>query len=643
MPKVKLSISKDIRAFDARLSGPVVNCLPTDPNTPNHEDFLVLGASLLAGCQVGAWAYAFDRKAAESTLNLTFGDGTQRQKYSTTSVKVRKQTGKGDDTLISEEPVDTLPPDQFGNVIDFGGRGLRKLGDTFFYLTSLGLFQLLPTESTWMMCSDSKADSTDRIDDVARYFAHGVAAAPTAINDIVALGPDASVHGYLVATDNGMFALQIDGRFAWTALPELYGRCVLAAIQFDPGSKSRFLAITEDGLYECMVDLSSGQRRSQQVAITTPGKTIDIRGVVGPIRQVAFNEQTSELLLVGSTMALVSITPASRASFQLKARRRLSKVSTFGLDSISRSGQKAIFLRNGTIAFADTRSIAILSARTLRPIWEIDLDVAEEPYLDQIIVSVSELWPNMIAVGTSQGGVQVVCLEPLFEKNREVPPVNKVSVRCVWSRDAPLLIDTALISGPVLLCGPGDYIVDNPNPDCSEDDASEKATIKFFLDLAAAAGSAAAGALPVTLAALYDAMVQLLIIGGLHDHFSAWIAKAFYGYSGKANCIILPSGPMLPTDTLVTLFPRVVEGSFSGDPNYVQNGLSGFQVDAACGWARFERIPNDSGSITMGSAGAFDVIFVRFKNWSHDRTRAVKLDLLVSRNQQVGRTTVIVP
>lgn len=637
-PTVTVTIGDEVRAFDARLSGAALEFLPI--GAPQLVDGGRVWGQVMAACDVGVWTYSSpERLPAELTKDLLFGDGSRRETYSTDTTKVRRSYKVGEENHWSETTiVPTISTEELKKVISFGGRAIKTIGDRTFYLTSMGLYAVEAGKSTWQMCSARPASTAVSDADPAMRFSPNGSTAPLAVNDIALVQRDVVGGVYLVAADTGLYLLEIGTGFGWTALPAHFGVSFRAIFPADGGADLTFFVATEDNILSIRIDPQKKACSYGGTAIYQNGVPVDLRSQLGPFRQIVWDANKKRVCVLGQRAAILEIDSTLLATkLQLIHTGLHDDLIKTDLGSVPRQGRRAVFLANGGLLIANDTHVLLVDDQ-LEVTLKIRTDVAGATFPDQLICGVGEPWPDVIAIGSSQGGVQLLSLAWLKAQGAAAD----ISVTSVWSRLAPLLLETKLIVGPMVAVGPGEY-VDSADPDCAQDEEKQKAVMKFIADAAVAAGSIAAAQPEIALAALYDAMRQLLTIGGVHDQFSAYIASMFYGYHGKANCIVLPSGPAIHSDVVQAYRPMVIEGTPDGDPSKAQFSRADFGVDAPVGWCKFDLKGDPDSKITVSGQDVFKLSYVRFKNWSHNRTRSVRLDLLVTRNEQAGRKTVIVP
>ena len=136
-------------------------------------------------------------------------------------------------------------------------------------------------------------------------------------------------------------------------------------------------------------------------------------------------------------------------------------------------------------------------------------------------------------------------------------------------------------------------------------------------------------------------MAHLIIVQWAQNSaMGAEIANLIYGYRGKSACYIIPSAPLLETDQIIKVVPRVIEGE-AMDATTEKYAIAQINTETPLGWSALYDKGEDTQQL-KGSAGAtlnVKLQYILFKNWSHNRSRTVRLDIIAKRSRLNGRRT----
>ena len=666
-----------VRLLDDRLSGAVLSILGDPNNPPRKEWYPDTHGLIYAGCDIGAWRFKFDNHIdseqpnltkdtpTEMTLNLQFSDKTFRTKYNLKGILVKKdyRTGENEFAWTKGEKVKVV--EDLKNVLSFSGRNLRQFGNDLFYLTSFGAFHSPNSGGIWYSCATFKPDLVTG--DKPGAFNPGGVVPPMGVNDIgyireYTITDKESNKTYFLAADDGLYILEIKiivsklpepptCTYAWTKLPLLAGlpfyRLLCPPVSADsPKNLHTFFCLTDNSIY--VLDLFGTDEvpienwhadEVQVVSQDNPPVMVDLRKEIGRFLNASNNTDGKFALVIGDhgiVLLEFQLRKDTHNKYEVTKKgcfdEKLLSPKLKGIDHLYfrqlyfSSGQKAAFLDDDTIVICNVDSILRLTPDLKDTIDIIKLDIGSGDYEDQLISCVSAPWAGFIAIGSTEGGVIVLRNDWLQPEGKKLPN-NGLEPVCVWSRGEPEATTEKIIPGIPRLCSHGEYVSDN-NPPCGNDTKEQE--IKAIIDMVV-------GVVLQNPKQIAEGFFRLLVAWGRSDvQIFRDIANIFYGYRGKAACYMIPSAPIPIDATVKEIIPRVIEGVHIDDPKYhYQFATADFINDAPCGWARFEK--DTEKPIVVNGQKTGVIYFSLFKNWSHDRDRTARLDVIVKLDLRKGR------
>ena len=463
MPDISLRVLPDkIRAWDPKLGGSVAAVI-SGKGVPRDTYPWAYKASILAACDIGVWNVECNGdgipSVSELTQELIFSDGKQRRKYNVHQTKVRKDYMIGSETAWTKvHTIPTVSAVELKNVISFGGRYLKRIDHNIFYLTSLGLFRSNDDGQHWVSCATYSSDISYSDDNPELLFRPDSGPPPLSVNDLVQLRADSAGDIFLVGATDGLYILRIDGnRHRWTRLPALYGISCLKLLSPAGTDTIKFLYCMT-GTQIFMLTLSFGKtltcRAEPAVGRSADDKRIDLSKTFRTCRQWAEGPDGLVILVASNGIGVLRRMDADLVSSYLRLGQFTDASILSGVvrpldGEYFALGEKVTFPSQRAIAIANGQSI-LLSDVDLRSFGTITFDIGKAPYADEIISSVSQIWGNFVAVGTSQGNVLILeqgwtesklstntSVSDLSERNDMVAYSSTTSCRNTycWSRD----------------------------------------------------------------------------------------------------------------------------------------------------------------------------------------------------------------